>query len=152
MLGRSVIPVYHSLAQVEISPLVHRLQACRAPFIRHFIADRPVQQLRAHSQRVLVSMSASQTPVRDSIQEKVQTSLKPVSLDIVDESSKHAGHAAMKGLPAGETHFRLSIVSPDFEGLTTIKRHKLVYKALAEELAGPVHALSLKTKAPSEAQ
>ncbi len=34
----------------------------------------------------------------------------------------------MKGLPAGETHFRLSVVSSEFEGLTTIKRHKLVYK------------------------
>ena len=50
------------------------------------------------------------------------------SFELKDESSQHAGHAAMKGLPAGETHFKLSIISPDFEGLTTIKRHRLVYK------------------------
>lgn len=50
-------------------------------------------------------------------------------LDLIDESHKHAGHAAMKGLNKAETHFNLAVVSSSFEGLTTIKRHKLVYKA-----------------------
>lgn len=49
-------------------------------------------------------------------------------LDIKDESSQHAGHAAMKGLNAAETHFRVTVVSSEFEGLTSVKRHQLVYK------------------------
>lgn len=52
---------------------------------------------------------------------------------------------------SGETHFTVEIVSPRFEGLTSIKRHRLVYGILAEELRSPVHALSLITKTPVEA-
>lgn len=95
-------------------------------------------------------LEGSISPVKDTIYEKITSILKPSSLEVKDESSQHAGHAAMKGLPAGETHFRVSVVSQEFEGLTTIKRHKLIYQILAEELAGPIHALSLKTKTPSE--
>ena len=52
------------------------------------------------------------------------------SLTIVDESDQHAGHAGsrMLGNTSGETHFRISIVSPAFDGLNTVKRHRMVYE------------------------
>lgn len=52
---------------------------------------------------------------------------------------------------SGETHFDVAVVSPRFEGLTSIKRHRLVYQLLEEELRSPVHALSLVTQTPAEA-
>ena len=52
---------------------------------------------------------------------------------------------------SGETHFNVVVVSPRFQGLTSIKRHRLVYAVLAEELRAPVHALSLVTQTPEEA-
>ena len=47
----------------------------------------------------------------------------------MDESAQHAGHAGARETdsPSGETHFRVALVSPEFEGLPTIKRHRLVY-------------------------
>ena len=52
---------------------------------------------------------------------------------MVDESAQHAGHAGARETdsPSGETHFRVALVSPEFEGLPTIKRHRLVYQARA---------------------
>jgi sulfur transfer protein SufE/stress-induced morphogen len=73
----------------------------------------------------------------------------PVQLELVDESSQHAGHAGAKGL-AGESHFALRIVSEAFEGASSLKRHQMVYAALQEEMK-LIHALSIKTATPSEA-
>lgn len=74
-------------------------------------------------------------------------------MEIIDESYKHAGHAGFKGSAgySGETHFFVEIVSSKFEGLTSIKRHRLVYSIIDEEMGSPVHALSLVTKTPAEA-
>ena len=74
------------------------------------------------------------------------------SLEILDESGQHAGHAGAKGVssPSGETHFKIRMVSSSFEGLKTLDRHRLVYVVLEEELLGPVHALSLETLTPEE--
>ena len=52
-------------------------------------------------------------------------------LQVVDESSQHAGHAAMRDGKAGsggETHFRVTIVAEAFEGMTTVKRHRQIYQ------------------------
>eukprot|EP01023_Acetabularia_acetabulum_P003344 TRINITY_DN11409_c1_g1_i9.p2 TRINITY_DN11409_c1_g1~~TRINITY_DN11409_c1_g1_i9.p2 ORF type:complete len:139 (+),score=7.36 TRINITY_DN11409_c1_g1_i9:2-418(+) len=86
------------------------------------------------------------------LQKKLSEGLNPKFLNIMDESSKHSGHAAMKNFdsPSGETHFRIQIVSQEFEGQNTVKRHRIVYGLLSEELKGPVHALSLETKTPEE--
>ena len=65
-------------------------------------------------------------------------------------SSTAAGHRG-SATYSGETHFNLELVSLRFEGLTSIKRHRLVYQILEEEMRSPVHALSLITKTPSEA-
>ncbi|KAK9822440.1 hypothetical protein WJX74_009422 [Apatococcus lobatus] len=96
----------------------------------------------------------SRTPLRDSMQRKLEEALQPVRLQIDDESVKHAHHAAMKAGSAsgsGETHFKITIASAAFEGMSSLKRHRRVYALLQEELSSGVHALSLVTQTPSEA-
>lgn len=86
--------------------------------------------------------------VADSIADKLRRSLTPTRLDIVDDSARHAGHAGSR--PGGETHFRVEIVSAAFAGKSRVERHRLVNAVLADELAGPVHALQVKTLTPEE--
>lgn len=61
----------------------------------------------------------------------------------------HAGHAGSPG--TGESHFRVLVVSDAFDGKSRVERHRMVNAALADELAGRVHALALTTYAPGEA-
>ncbi len=75
------------------------------------------------------------------IEQKLTAAFAPVSLNIVDESHLHANHVGAR--PEGETHFRVEIVSAAFEGVSRVARQRMVYELLAEELKGPVHALSL---------
>ncbi|KAJ3302763.1 hypothetical protein HDV03_004580 [Kappamyces sp. JEL0829] len=84
------------------------------------------------------------------IESKINASLKPSFLEILDDSSKHAGHAAMKGLAPNETHFRVTIVSDSFDGLPLIKRHRMVNSLLDNELKTGLHALQLFTKTEKE--
>ena len=88
------------------------------------------------------------TPVKDTIQTKLEAGLSPESIEIVDESDLHAGHAGAR--EGGESHFRVAVVSGEFAGKSRIERQRLVYALLAAEMAGPVHALSLTTLAPGE--
>lgn len=89
--------------------------------------------------------------VETRIREKLTAVFSPTQLAIENESHKHAHHAAMKGAAnTGETHFAIAIVSTDFAGRSRIDRHRMVHEALAEELAGPIHALSVKAKTPDE--
>ena len=73
--------------------------------------------------------------------------LDPVSIEIQDDSAKHAGHA---GARSGGGHFRLSIVSPRFAGCRTMERHRLVYDALGPLMKREIHALSITAKTPDE--
>lgn len=82
--------------------------------------------------------------VEDKIRQKLQTHLNIELLEVINESPYHQ-------VPEGsESHFRVLIVSKDFEGLSTVKRHQKVYGILGEELRGPVHAFSQKTFTPEE--
>lgn len=74
--------------------------------------------------------------------------LEPLRLDILNESEQHAGHRSSPG--TGESHFRLLIVSAKFEGQSRVQRHRQVNEILADELAGKIHALALRTYAPGE--
>jgi BolA family transcriptional regulator, general stress-responsive regulator len=94
-------------------------------------------------------MSAHQT-VRHIITNKLREAFTPESLDVTDESHLHEGHSGHR--PGGETHFRLYIVSPAFEGKSRIERHRMINATLALELAGSVHALAIKAQAPGEAK
>jgi BolA protein len=86
--------------------------------------------------------------VADTIRRKLTERFAPIRLEIEDQSHRHAGHEGAR--PGGETHFAVTVVSAAFIGQTRVARQRLVYEALAEELATPVHALSLTTLAPNE--
>ncbi len=85
---------------------------------------------------------------KDHITKKLSEAFTPESLDVVDESHLHEGHAGHR--PGGATHFRVYIVSQAFEGKTRIDRHRMVNSLLAPELAGSVHALAIHAYAPGE--
>ena len=82
------------------------------------------------------------------LKEKLMVALEPSRLDIINESSLHAGHRSSPG--TGESHFRILVVSDRFSGLNRVARHRLVNEALADELSGRIHALALTTLAPDE--
>lgn len=86
--------------------------------------------------------------VADRIKAKLTEALAPTELRVIDESHKHAGHRGAR--PEGETHFHVAVTSERFTGMMRVARQRLVYGILAEELAGPVHALSLETAAPDD--
>lgn len=86
--------------------------------------------------------------ISDSIRTKLTAAFNPSRLEVVDDSARHAGHAGAR--PGGQSHFNVLIEAPAFAGLGRVARQRQVYAALAEELAGPVHALSLKALAPGE--
>jgi BolA protein len=84
--------------------------------------------------------------VAAAIKAKLTVALDPSHIELTDESALHAGHAH-----AGvESHFRLVIESAAFAGLSRVTRQRRVLAVLAEELAGPVHALSIRALAPGE--
>ena len=82
--------------------------------------------------------------VEDEIIEKLQNSLKPEHLEVINESHMH------NVPPGSESHFKVVAVSNEFNGKMLVARHRLINKALAEELEGPVHALALHTMTPDE--
>ena len=86
--------------------------------------------------------------ILDAIQDKLQAAFHPTRLEIVDDSARHSGHAGAR--EGGESHFNVTIEAPAFAGTTKVARQRMVYHALAAELAGPVHALSVKALAPGE--
>ena len=85
---------------------------------------------------------------KDTIAKKLTDALHPESLSVIDESHLHEGHAGHR--PGRETHFRIHIVSRAFEGKSRVERHRMINALLADDLAGGVHALALKTQAPGE--
>lgn len=87
-------------------------------------------------------------PISESITAKLTAAFQPSRLEVVDDSDRHAGHAGHR--EGGESHFNVLIEAAAFAGVPRVMRQRKVYAALAEELAGPVHALSLKVYAPGE--
>lgn len=84
----------------------------------------------------------------DAIQQKLDAAFQPSRLEIEDDSGRHAGHAGAR--PGGESHFNVTIEAAAFAGAGKVARQRMVYRALADELAGPLHALSVKALAPGE--
>ena len=84
--------------------------------------------------------------VAETIRKKLTEAFAPTRLEIVDESHMHAGHAGAR--PEGETHFRVEIASETFRGRSRVDRQRMIHDVLGEELAGPVHALSVSALPP----
>lgn len=104
------------------------------------------------------------TPVRDRLRRRLSEGLAPERLEIADTSHRHRHHGprlaalAERGggqgtapLDVEETHFRITVVAPAFEGLGRLARHRLIHDLLAEELARHVHALEIRALTPAEA-
>ena len=85
-------------------------------------------------------------PVRQQIIEKLTQAFAPDALEVIDESHLHAGHAGAR--EGGQSHFRVKITSKAFAGKMLVQRHRMINEVLAEELAGPVHALAIKADPP----
>ena len=79
----------------------------------------------------------------EQIRDRLVASLAPTELEVLDEGHKHAGHAN-----AGKGHFHVRIVSDAFAGVLPIKRHRMVYAALAGLMDQGIHALSIDARAP----
>ena len=94
---------------------------------------------------------AGSGPIYAAMVEKL-SKLQPVSLEIENESHKHAGHAGMAGADNTlESHFNVKIVAESFHGLSLVQRHRMIYALLAKEMApGGIHALSINAKTPAE--
>ncbi len=94
--------------------------------------------------------AASATPVADAIRARLEAALAPARLELIDDSARHAGHAGAR--PAGESHFRLTIVVAAFAGKSRLERHRLVFAALDDLLQTDVHALTITALTPAEAE
>ena len=84
----------------------------------------------------------------EAIRAALQATLTPQSLEIEDESHRHAGHA---GAADGRGHFRVDVVSDAFAGLSPIARHRAIYAALGELMTTDIHALAIRARTPREA-
>lgn len=79
--------------------------------------------------------------VTEEIQTRLQAAFAPRTLDIVDDSESHRGHAGHR--EGGESHFNVRIRAGAFAGQSRIARHRAVHAALGRDLVGRIHALSL---------
>jgi len=86
--------------------------------------------------------------VARSIEQKL-AALEPSRLELTDDSALHAGH---EGAKSGGGHYRLTIVSQQFSGKSTVARHRMIYAALGPMMQQQVHALAIRACAPDEAQ
>lgn len=80
------------------------------------------------------------------IRERLTEAFAPTSLDIIDDSHKHAGHAGARH----GGHFQVDIVADAFEGKTPVQRHRMIYQALGDYMQTDVHALAIRARTPSE--
>ena len=86
--------------------------------------------------------------VEETIKTKLEEAFQPTQLVVRNVSHQHAGHAGSPG--TGESHFEVELTSASFSGMNKVARQRAVYQILREEMAGPVHALALKTLSPDE--
>jgi BolA family transcriptional regulator, general stress-responsive regulator len=86
--------------------------------------------------------------IETSVREKLAQAFAPAELQVVNDSHRHAGHHSSPG--SGESHFSVTVVSEAFAGKSRLERHRMVNAALAEELAGRVHALAVTALTPEE--
>jgi len=84
---------------------------------------------------------------RARIEKTLRERLSAIHVEVIDESHLHAGHV---GARDGGGHFRAVVVSTRFEGMPPIKRQRLVYGALSDEMGVDIHALSMRTLTPAQ--
>jgi len=87
-------------------------------------------------------------PVHSEIEKRLSAELAPLSLNVINDSASHHGHAGDDG--SGESHFTVEIESAVFEGQSRLNRQRLVNKALGDMMRDKVHALVIRARAPGE--
>ena len=87
-------------------------------------------------------------PVAREIDQRLRAALAPMSLDVIDDSEKHRGHAGHDG--SGESHFSVRIVAAAFAGMSRLQRQRAVNAALGDLMRERVHALAIRARAPGE--
>jgi BolA protein len=92
--------------------------------------------------------AASIGPVAQEMLRRINSSLSPSHVELIDDSERHRGHRGYN--PAGESHFTLRVESAAFAGKSRVERQRLVHAALGDLLEERVHALSIKASAPGE--
>jgi len=86
--------------------------------------------------------------VGKTLEAKLHVAFAPTSLEVIDESAQHQGHAGAR--PDGESHFRVRIVSAAFKGKSRVEQHRMINQVLALELKERVHALAIEAAAPKD--
>ena len=86
-------------------------------------------------------------PVEQAMRARL-AALRPVSLELRDESNEHAGHSGSR--PSGGSHWKLTIVSEAFRGYNAVARHRMVYEALGDLMKRDIHALKIEAFAPEQ--
>jgi BolA protein len=81
------------------------------------------------------------------IESRLREAFDPASLEVIDQSHLHAGHAGAK---SGGGHFDIIIVADKLEGMSQVARHRMIYDALGDMMPAQIHALSIKAYAPNE--
>lgn len=84
----------------------------------------------------------------ETIRQRLESALAPESIDIVDESHKHAGHAGAR--ESGGGHFNVTIVAEGFRDQSSVQRHRMVYSAVDDLMPHEIHALSIRALTPDE--
>jgi BolA protein len=94
-----------------------------------------------------VNVPAANQKRMQRIRARLEAAFAPASLEVVDDSHRHVGHAGARG---GQGHFTVEIVSDAFAGLGPVARHRAVYAALGEMMVDDIHALSIRAATPTE--
>jgi BolA protein len=94
-----------------------------------------------------VNVPAANQKRMQRIRARLEAAFAPASLEVVDDSHRHVGHAGARG---GQGHFTVEIVSDAFAGLGPVARHRAVYAALGEMMVDDIHALSIRAATPPE--
>ncbi|WP_296448236.1 BolA family protein [Rhodoferax sp. UBA5149] len=94
-----------------------------------------------------MTSTTSTAPTAQLLDQRLRQTLQPTSLEVVDESFQHNGHAGANGSGFG-THFRVRITSHLFTGKTAVMRHRLVYDALQDFMDQGLHALAIEAHLP----
>jgi BolA family transcriptional regulator, general stress-responsive regulator len=94
----------------------------------------------------MTQQAPTHKPTAGEIRAVLEQTLAPLSIEVVDDSASHAGHA---GAREGG-HYRVTLVAPAFAGRPQVERHRMVYSAVAPLMGRGIHALSIDAQAPDE--
>mmetsp|Transcript_3149 Transcript_3149/g.4372 ORF Transcript_3149/g.4372 Transcript_3149/m.4372 type:complete len:290 (+) Transcript_3149:100-969(+) len=134
-----------SLTPGRNSGFVNMLNVMKAKALALESEEQTIQTADVKKQTI---QEEARGPIATEILNKLAV-LQPTSIELVDESHQHAGHAGAKGFEAGESHFKLDIVADCFDDLSRVKRHQLIYTILGD-IMQQIHALQIFARSPSE--